>query len=284
MPPTNPDLENPEPNPAEPKDITPLTQEDLDKAIADTQAKSQTENDERIKTLEKEHKSREDLLISTMNQQRFEQQQPPQQAVPGISDADFQKGIEEGDTSIVTKYFDQKLEANNKQWKDQLDQIQNYGMNAIGSLAQQQAENSPTMPYYGQFKDDIDTLLQKHNATHDPVSIQNAYTQVVGQNISKIVQLEMEKKARQMNPPDGSIPPTNAKGDRMNEKDQAFDADKVISADAKKALQMRHEPMTPDQLTQKLNRHMGLKFENFEAMHKKREELVQADKEYFDAN
>ena len=284
MSPTNPDLENlqPEPNPVEPKDITPLTKEDLDKAVADTQAKAQTENDERLKALEKQHQTDTNQLIATMNQQRFEQQ-PAQHPVPGISDADFQRGIEEGDTGVVSKFMDQKLEANNKQWEEKLGQIQTYGMDAIGNLARQQASTSPAMPYYNDFKDDIDALLQKHNAS-DPTSIKNAYNLIVGQNVSKITQMEMEKKARQQNPPDGTLQPGDVRKDRMDNKDKPFNADEVLSADSKRALQMKQEPLTPDQYTKKINRFMGLKFENFEAMHKRREELVQEDKEYFDVN
>ena len=283
MPPTNPTKEEPkpEPKPDEPKDVTPLTQEDLDKAVADTQAKVQVENDERMKALEKQHQTDTNQLIATMNQKNFDQQQPAPHPVPGISDADFQKGIEEGDTGVVSKFIDQKLEANNKQWEEKFGQMQTYGMDAIGNLARQQASTSPLMPYYNDFKDDIDTLLKQHNAS-DPTSIQNAYNLIVGQNVGKITQMEMEKKARQANAPDGSIQPGDVRKDRMDNKDQVFDADKVLSADSKKALQMKQDPLTPDQYTKKLNRLMGLKFENFESMHKRREELVQEDKEYFD--
>ncbi len=257
-----------------PPEPTPLTQDDLDKAVAD----ANTAHTDQIKQIEKDNQKNTNELIATMNQQRFENQPAPTQAVPGISESDFAKAIEDGEAGTVAKYMKQELDAKDKQWEDKFGQMQAYGLNAIGDLAKSQAANSKLMPYYGEFKDDIEGLLKKHNAS-DPVSIQNAYDLVIGQNMTKILTMEAEKKARQANDPAGSIPPGNANVERGSNNTETFDPVKAVSAEAINALSRRHDPVTLDQYTQKMNRGMGTKFDDFEDMYKKREELIAEDKE-----
>jgi len=258
----------------DPKEPTPLTQDDLDKAVAD----ANTAHLEQIDKIKEDNQKNTNELIAMMNQKNYDNQPVVPQAVPGISDEDFQKGIEEGNTGVVSKYFDQKLDANNKKWEEKLGQIQSYGLSAIGELARSQASNSKDMPFYGEFKGEIDALLKEHNAS-DPVSIRSAYEVVVGRNMTKILASEAEKKARQANDPAGSITPGDANVERGSNNSENFDPVKAVSAEAIKALSVRHDPVTLDQYTQKMNRGMGTQFEDFEAMHKKREELIAEDKE-----
>jgi len=261
--------------PTEPtKEPTPLTQADLDKTVAD----ANTAHLEQIKQIEKDNQKNTNELLSMMNQKNFDNQPITPQAVPGISEADFAKAIEEGESDTVSKYVKQELAAKDKQWEEKFGQMQSYGLSAIGELAKSQAANSKDMPFYADYKDDIETLLKQHNAS-DPVSIRSAYEVVIGRNMSKILATEAEKKARQANDPAGSIPPGDANVERGSNNTENFDAAKAVSAEAIKALSRRRDPVTLDQYTQKMNRGMGTNFEDFETMHNKREELIKEDKE-----
>ena len=267
----------PNPNPETPPETPPaLTQADLDKAVAEAEAKRQEE----IERLQKEHQKETNQLIASMNQSRGNPQPAPSNAPPPISADEFARAVEEGDSAKVALYMDQKLTAKDQQWEEKFNQIQSFGVEAIGNLAKQQAANSTSMPYFNEFKDEVDALLLKHNATATPEAIQNAYNLVAGQNINKILKMEMEKKARQENPPEGTITPGDVSMPRgTNPSQTPFSAEAVLSDEAKKALKMRHDPMSPDQYTQKLSRGMGVKFENFEQMYNKRDELIAQDKE-----
>ena len=257
-----------------PQDPPPLTQADVDKAVA----KANTAHSDQIKQMEKDNQKNTNELIAMMNQKNFDNQPATPAAVPGISEAEFTKAVEEGEAGTVSKYVEQKLDAKDKQWEEKFGQMQSYGLNAIGELAKSQAANSKDMPLYGEFKDEIETLLKQHNAS-DPVSIRSAYELIIGRNMTKILSTEAEKKARQANDPAGSITPGNANIERGSNNTETFDPAKVVSAEAVKALSRRHDPVTLDQYTQKMNRGMGTKFEDFEAMHNKREELIKEDKE-----
>ncbi len=257
-----------------PKESTPLTQDDLNKAVEE----ANTTHLEQIKQIEKDNQKNTNELIAMMNQKNFDNQPAAPQAVPGISEADFAKAIEEGESDTVSKYVKQELAAKDKQWEEKFGQMQSYGLSAIGELAKSQAANSKDMPFYADYKDDIETLLKQHNAS-DPVSIRSAYEVVIGRNMSKILATEAEKKARQANDPAGSIPPGDANVERGSNNTENFDAAKAVSAEAIKALSRRRDPVTLDQYTQKMNRGMGTNFEDFETMHNKREELIKEDKE-----
>jgi len=273
MPSTN-NTEEPINPPVEPpKDSPPLTQADLDKAVEE----SNTAHSEQIKQIEKDNQKNTNELIAMMNQKNFESQPVTPQAVPGISEAEFTKAIEEGEAGKVSQYMKQELAAKDKQWEEKFGQMQSYGLNAIGDLAKAQAASSKDMPFYGDYRDEIETLLKQHNAS-DPVSIRSAYEVVIGRNMSKILASEAEKKARQASDP-SSIPPGEAHIERGSNNTESFDPAKAVSAEAMTALSRRHEPVTLDQYTQKMNRGMGTKFEDFESMHKKREELIKEDKE-----
>lgn len=272
---TSTPTEHPEVPPVEPpKEPTPLTQDDLDKAVAE----ANTTHLEQISKLKEDNQKNTNELIAMMNQKNFDNQPVAPQAVPGISEADFTKAIEEGESGTVAKYMQQQLDVKDKQWEQKFGQMQSYGLSAIGDLAKSQAANSKDMPFYGDFKDEIETLLKQHNAS-DPVSIRSAYEVVIGRNMSKILATEAEKKARQANDPAGSIPPGNANIERGSNNTETFDAAKAVSAEAIKALSRRRDPVTLDQYTQRMNRGMGTDFEDFETMHKKREELIKEDKE-----
>lgn len=263
---------NPNPQEPDPQDPPAITQEDLDKAVAAANEKSS----EQMKQMERDNQKNTNELIANMNQQRFNQQEPPAEA-PGVSSEAFAKAIEEGEPGTVAKYMKEQLDAKDKQWEQKFNQLQVNGMNAIGDLSKQQA--SKDLPFYNDYKEQIEALLTKHNA-NDPQSIQNAYDLVIGQNMTEVLKKEMEKKARQVDDEGTITPGANNQGRNMNPAEGPFDADAVLSPEAKKALSMRHDPLSPDQYTQKINRNMGTKFENFESMHKKRDELIKEDKEF----
>ena len=179
----------PNPNPQEPKPADPpaLTQADLDKALVE----SNTKHEEHMRQVEKENQEKTNILIASMNQ-RNQDPAPAPVPVPGVSQDDFNKAIEEGDPATVNKYFDQKIKENDKKWETRVNGIESYGMNAINNLSEHQAANATDMPYYNEFKDEIDAMLTKHNATRDMVSIKNAYKMVTGENINKILKMEMD--------------------------------------------------------------------------------------------
>lgn len=147
---------------------------------------------------------------------------PTLPAIEDVTDEQYNTAVENGGAgaaAIISKRHKADQERLRREMLATTGQIQEMGVNAIGSLMRQQLSN---LPYYDILKPDIDAALAQMGPTGaiNPDAQRLAYDIAVGRNLAKIQQLDREKILRE-HTANVSTGDTNASGAFRSAHDEA---------------------------------------------------------------
>lgn len=142
--------------------------------------------------------------------------------IEDVTDEQYNTAVENGGVGaavIISKRHKADQERLRREMLATTGQIQEVGVNAIGSLMRQQLSN---LPYYDILKPDIDAALSQMGPTGaiNPDAQRLAYDIAVGRNLAKIQQLDREKVLRE-HTANVSTGDTNASGAFRSAHDEA---------------------------------------------------------------
>ncbi len=128
--------------------------------------------------------------------------------------------------------------------------LQSQGARVIGQLSERVVKNE--MPYYEMLKDKVTEVLNQLDPglRMEPDVIKHAYDTVVGQNITKIVGLEIEKQLRQRQEPEPAADPKG--GPSRNAPSGEPDFEEVFGKEALDSMRFLKGTPDPDAFAQRL--------------------------------
>lgn len=201
--------------------------------------------------------TREDLMavvdsvkaIAAAVQQGVATRAPQTPAIPEISDDEIMQSINEGKPTVALKKLADNLRASIIQ--EHIAPLSRANAESMAQLVKDAARVAPDMPYFAKLEKTIDQLVASVPVEQraNPATYRTAYAIAAGQNITTIIQEEVQKAIRTAAAGDGGQIPSGATRPAGGGSGVPSVAE-VLGADAEAAL--KAQGWTPDQYAQKI--------------------------------
>lgn len=201
--------------------------------------------------------TREDLMaladsvkaIALAVQQGVATRAPQAPAIPEVSDEEIMNSINEGKPSTALKKLADNLRASIIQ--EHIAPITRANAESMAQLVKDAARVAPDMPYFSKLEKTIDQLVASVPVEQraNPATYRTAYAIAAGQNMTTIIQEEVQKAIRTASAGDGGQLPSGATRPAGSAPGVPSVAE-LCGADAEAAL--KAQGWTPDQYAQKI--------------------------------